>query len=198
MDDKEKTKFSDRINCPQQKRDKSFQRYSSPDYVHYEKLRDRISWIESRLIGPRMLDVGCGSGLICYTASRREDITEIHGLDLQDDMIAQATQNVKSDKVHFHSGFAEEMPFGDGYFDVVVMGEALEHVFSDKDAVAEAARVLKQNGRIVITVPNRGRLSFCHIRIFNGRYLVNLLKPYFNIKEKSVLHNFLICMGEKR
>lgn len=204
MDNRDKKKFEERINSDQQKRDKSWDRYFSPGYIHRNKLKSRFSWMEARLVGPRVLDVGCGPGVMCQLASEREDIKEIHGLDLQEDMLVQAFSNVKSYKVHFHSGFAEEVPFGDGYFDTAVMGETLEHVFSDKEAVAEAARVLRPAGRIVITVPYRGRLSFAHIRTFDDRSMSKLLESCFNIRENIILnkntsdHRLLACLGEKR
>ncbi len=198
MDDKEKIEFTERINCSKQKRDRSFQRYFSPDYKFYKKLRGRISWIEQRLVGPRILDAGCSEGIVCYVAAKREDIREIHGLDLQTDILAQAVGNVKNDKVYFHHGFAEEIPFGNGYFDTVVMGEVLEHVFSEKESVIEAARVLRPAGKVVITIPNDGNLSFAHIRSFNKNSLTKLLTPHFNIKEMTILYNFLACVGEKR
>jgi ubiquinone/menaquinone biosynthesis C-methylase UbiE len=198
MDDKEKSKFRERINCDKQKRDKSWTRYFSPNYIHYEKLVRRISWIKARIIGPKLLDVGCGPGIICDLSSEKEDITEIHGLDLQEDILVQARTNAISNKINFHCGFAEDLSFEDNYFDTVTMGEVLEHVFSEKEAVAEAFRVLKFNGRLIITVPNDGKLSFGHVRSFSKDSLTELIVPYLDIKEMMNIDNFLACMCEKK
>ena len=197
MDNEEKIGFRRRINLAKQKRDKSWSRYSLPSYTHYDKLRRRISWIEERIIGPKILDVGCGPGIVCYLASKREDIVEIHGLDLQDDMITQARSNITSNKVSFHCEFAEHLPFENDYFDTVIMGEVLEHVFSEKEAVADAFRVLKPGGRIIVTVPSDGKLSFSHVRSFNKDSLTKLLELHFVIKEAINMDNFLVCVGER-
>ncbi len=197
MDNEEKIEFRERINLDKQKRDNSWFRYSSPYYTHYVKLRRRISWIEERIIGPKILDVGCGPGIVCYLASKREDIVEIHGLDLQDDMITQARSNITSNKVSLHCEFAEHLPFENDYFDTVIMGEVLEHVFSEKEAVADASRVLKPGGRIIVTVPNDGKLSFGHIRSFNKDSLTKLLALHFVIKEAINMDNFLAYVGER-
>ena len=198
MDDEEKIKFRERINLAKQKRDKSWSRYFSPSYIHYSKLRRRISWIEERIIGPKILDIGCGPGIVCHLASERADIVEIHGLDLQDDIITQARSNVTSNKVSFHCGFAEHLLFENDYFDTVIMGEVLEHVFNEKEAVADASRVLKTGGRIIVTVPNDGKLSFGHIRSFNRDSLTKLLAVHFVIKEAINMDNFLAYVGKKR
>lgn len=204
MDDRSKKEFEERINSKRQKRDKSWERYFSPGYAHRKKLIIRFDWIKSQIIGPRVLDVGCGPGVICQLASEIDSVEEVHGLDLQADVLLQAIANVKNDKAHFHHGFAEDIPFGNGYFDTVVLGETLEHVFSAEEAVAETARVLRLGGIAAITVPYRGKLSFAHIRTFDDAYIVKLLKPYFNIMEKIILnkntpdHMILACVGEKR
>ena len=197
MNSKEKDKFRKRINCDDQKRDKGWACYFSPDCIYYKELRNRISWIISQTNGPKMLDIGCGAGITCYLATKREDIVEIHGLDLQEDALEKARLNVKSNKACFHCGFAENLPFKDNYFDTVVIGETLEHVFSEKESIIEAFRVIKSGGKIVITVPNEGKLSFAHIRSFNKDCLIKLLIPYFDIKEMGIVGNFLICVGEK-
>lgn len=203
MDEKDKEKFKKRINNPNQKRDRSWDRFFLPEFDHYEALRTRIRWIESHLRGPRILDVGCGPGVICHLASLREDVEEVHGIELQDDMLTEAFGNVKSNKVHFHSGFAEEIPFGDGYFDTAVMTEVLEHVFDEKEAIREAERILRPGGRIIITMPFWGDLSRAHLRRFNEGDLKNLLSGGFTVRKlKHGLNNkeekCLLCLGVRR
>src|SRR5205085_106539 len=48
---------------------------------------------------------------------------------------------------------ATRLPFADGTFDVVVLGEVLEHIEDDRAAVAEAARMLKADGVLAVSVP---------------------------------------------
>ncbi|HEY1074958.1 MAG TPA: methyltransferase domain-containing protein, partial [Patescibacteria group bacterium] len=48
---------------------------------------------------------------------------------------------------------AESIPWDDGTFDSVVMADVLEHCANDRDSLQEVFRILKENGRAVITVP---------------------------------------------
>jgi len=198
MDDEKKKEFRERINDYRQKRDKSWERYFTPTNKHYKMIRRRFSWMKQFLVGPRILDIGCGPGIICQLASEKKGVTDVHGLDLQDDALTAAQLNVKSDRVRFHCGFAEELPFEDGYFNTAVMGEVLEHVYDEKKAVREAYRILQHRGVIIVTVPNDRRLSFCHIRIFSEKALARLLTPFFNIEEVLHMNQHIACMGRRK
>jgi SAM-dependent methyltransferase len=50
---------------------------------------------------------------------------------------------------------SETLPFRDGVFDVVVLNEVIEHVKDDRRTIAEALRVIRPGGHIVIYAPNR-------------------------------------------
>ncbi len=60
-----------------------------------------------------------------------------------------------SENKGFVEGSVFSIPFGDGEFDVVVLGEFLEHCTKERalDAVSECRRVLKSGGRMIMTVP---------------------------------------------
>lgn len=77
----------------------------------------------------------------------------------------------------YHSLNIEEwrFPFADEQMDIVVFGEVLEHMTNDPmHAMREISRVLKPNGRLVLTTPNAARLENV-IALVEGR---NLYDPY--------------------
>jgi len=79
-------------------------------------------------------------------------------------------------------GSCEDMPFEDNYFDNAVMTEVLEHVEGDEQAISELARVLKKNGRLLITTPNGTEVANTnphHIRHYRVSQLRKLLSKYF-------------------
>jgi 2-polyprenyl-6-hydroxyphenyl methylase/3-demethylubiquinone-9 3-methyltransferase len=96
--------------------------------------------------GGRLLDVGCGGGLLAPHVSGYEHV----GVDLSDAGLAVAADHgieaVKAD--------AADLPFDDASFDVVVAGEILEHVTDLDGTVAEALRVLRPGGTFVCDTIN--------------------------------------------
>lgn len=105
----------------------------------------------------RILDVGCGNG---YQLAPLADRHEVHGLDVSEANVHSASEKgIKAVLQDVES----EFPFSDGFFDVVVCSEILEHLFFPEKVMAECLRVLKPSGRLIVTVPNlyclRNRLS---------------------------------------
>ncbi len=129
------------VNTTGQKKEATFPRYNDSTHPRYERYHQRFSNILQNISGPKILDAGCGTGLTCFLASQRDDITEIHGVDLQKSVLKDAKKNIKSKKVTFHYGFVEELGFEDEYFNTVVLGETIEHVTSVSETLYEAQRV---------------------------------------------------------
>jgi ubiquinone/menaquinone biosynthesis C-methylase UbiE len=114
--------------------------------------------IEHRLIldlagdvtGKRVLDAGCGDGLL--TRSLGERGAHIVGLDADRRMLVAAAARAAGGGVHaeFVEGRLERLPFADNAFDVVVAVTVLCVVSDASVAVREIARVLRPGGRLVI------------------------------------------------
>jgi SAM-dependent methyltransferase len=122
---------------------------------HYGGLKD----------GMRVLDVGCGLG--AYVRKLRTITEDVYGVDIDTDKVEQAQEELP----HIYQAPAEELPFPDAYFDVILLHEVLEHVRDDRQAVHEACRVAKANGRVIIFAPNRWYPFETHgIYDWRGRY----------------------------
>jgi len=74
------------------------------------------------------------------------------------------------------------LPFPDSSFDAVITLQVIEHIQDDRQFLKEIQRVLKPNGRAVISTPN-SKLSLSrnpwHVREYTGKELENLLNNYF-------------------
>ncbi len=112
----------------------------------------------------RILDVGCGLGM--YVQAFRRFSDQVYGVDVDPEKVAQASQEWP----HIQTAPAEELPFADGFFDVVLLHEVLEHVDDDRQAVHEAHRVTKAGGRIVVFAPNRLWPWETHGIFWRGQY----------------------------
>lgn len=101
--------------------------------------------------GQRVLDVGCGTGVLaCAAAGRVGPKGRVVGLDPNEQMLAVARR--KSAGITWQSGRAEALPFDDASFDAVASQFALMFFESKPAAIAEMLRVLRPRGRLAIAV----------------------------------------------
>ncbi len=100
----------------------------------------------------RVLDIGCGPGDLLGSMGRLyRGWGMLVGLDFSAGMVAEAASRTAESAVHFLVGDAQELPFPDGVFDVVMARHMLYHVPDIDRAVAEAARVLRPAGHFLVT-----------------------------------------------
>lgn len=100
--------------------------------------------------GGRLLDVGCGIGTIALELQKRG--FDVYGIDLSSVAVEKAKKRGVNAAVCDVD--KDGIPFADGYFDVVWAGDVVEHVFDPVFLLQEMARVLKSDGRLLLTVPN--------------------------------------------
>jgi 2-polyprenyl-3-methyl-5-hydroxy-6-metoxy-1,4-benzoquinol methylase len=103
--------------------------------------------------GP-VLDVGCGRGLML--SFLRERGFEPHGMELSDESAWHARNKLG---IPIHVGPLAQGPWPAGYFQMVIFWHSLEHVIDPVAAIAEARRLLKPEGRLVVAVPNSDSLQ---------------------------------------
>lgn len=108
-----------------------------------------------------ILEVGGGQGGL--TALLYPN-AQIINLDL-DPQFAHAPCNQKQN-VKFICGDATKLPFADELFDAVTMFDVLEHIPDDAAAIAEAIRVLKPNGYLLISTPDKSIWRFPYYSVF--------------------------------
>jgi ubiquinone/menaquinone biosynthesis C-methylase UbiE len=103
-----------------------------------------------KLAGARLLDVGCGDGLlVCGVAAKGADAM---GVDPDPAMLATARSRIATAEVRatFLEGRIERLPFPDASFDVVASVTVLCFVPDAAGAVREMVRVLRPGGRLVL------------------------------------------------
>jgi len=98
----------------------------------------------------RVLDVGCGTGVLLERLSAANPGTQFAGVDAVPEMLAMAGQRLPSSIV-LREGWAEQLPFAGEEFDVVVSCNMFHYIHEPFAALREMGRVLRPGGRIVIT-----------------------------------------------
>ncbi|MFH1240073.1 MAG: class I SAM-dependent methyltransferase [Candidatus Diapherotrites archaeon] len=120
--------------------------------TYYQFSMDRLKKTRE-LVGAvkgKMLDVGCGDGL--FTALFKRKDREIFGLDIVEKNVLLAQEKgIKAKKCDLN---CEKFPFGDKLFDLVLCSEVIEHIYDTEKFTRELNRVLKDEGKLVISVPN--------------------------------------------
>ena len=105
-------------------------------------------------VGRRVLDLGCGSGY--GSALVATGATDVVAVDVSRDAIAYAANHHGAPNLVYQViRPGESLPFADASFDVVLSFQVIEHVADDVAYIAEARRVMREGGTLIVITPNR-------------------------------------------
>jgi arsenite methyltransferase len=125
--------------------------YTTPDVV--EQRRQTVEMLELQP-GEHVLDIGSGPGfLACEMAVVVGEEGSVHGIDPSDSMLAIAAHRERDPgaaPTEFRNGDAIDLPYPDARFDAVVSTQVYEYVEDMAAALAEARRVLRPGGRLLV------------------------------------------------
>ncbi|MEZ4335969.1 MAG: class I SAM-dependent methyltransferase [Sandaracinaceae bacterium] len=139
--------------------------YDRPRHEGYHALIDDLSVdiVTPLARGRRVLEVGCGTGLLLSRIAAVAD--QAVGVDLSPGMLAHARER----GLEVVEGSATALPFEDASFDTVYSFKVLAHVEPIEVALREAARVVRPGGHVVIDVYNRWSLRYLARRVAGAR-----------------------------
>jgi SAM-dependent methyltransferase len=124
--------------------------------IAFEHLH-RYYLASSLMKGRRILDVACGEGYGSHLLSQSG--VEVVGVDISAEAVAHASRRYGSATLRFVEASAAVLPFESGSFDTVVSFETIEHHDQHEEMLAEIKRVLKSDGILVISSPNKQHYS---------------------------------------
>ena len=112
---------------------------------------------------PSVLDVGCGSGALSEAIKQKG--YEVWGLEENEEAAGRASARIdRVMRLNLHDFEAVRSAVGERRFDYLVFSDVLEHVYDPFSVLREYLRLVKEGGRVVISVPNAlvwtNRLSF--------------------------------------
>lgn len=108
--------------------------------------------------GARVLDIGCGSGVVANYLARTA--AHVDALDGNRDAIAYAQSHAVGPNMAFHLAQIDAIPFEDGRFDQIYCMELIEHVYAHQvqALLSRIERLLAPGGELLLTTPNYASL----------------------------------------
>lgn len=183
--------------------------------AHDDRYETMVSFLNNELNNSKnleILDVGCGDGV--YEKKISPHILErnvFRGLDISNIQLEKCRAVLKDFKAMDFEN--DSIPYGDNMFDYIICSEVLEHLFYPEKILNEIKRVLKQEGTLIITVPNLGSLqnriallffgtspffdymqNKQHIRFYTKKTILSLLGNDFKIQKQIGINS---CMFER-
>jgi len=136
--------------------------YGGPGTKFQPAIEALVRWVGERHIsflcrdlprGARILDVGCGRGVILGPLADRG--FEVHGVEISEEAARGADPRAR---IRIAPRLAEA-GYGDAFFDEVVIWHVLEHLPDPRETLTTVHRILRPGGRLVVAVPNLASLQ---------------------------------------
>ncbi len=141
--------------------------------------------------GKTVLDAGCGEGYgSCLLAEAGSAVT---GIDISEEAVRHAGEKYVRENLLYRVMDANAMVFPDNSFDVVVSFQVIEHLHDAGKFLEEIRRVLKKDGRAIISTPNKALredypLGQYHARDYRHDEFMDLLDAHFGKVEYFGIH----------
>ena len=137
----------------------------------------RLDWLRQHvdLSGKRIVDIGCGGGILTESMSLAG--ADVMGIDMADGplTVAKLHQAESGTKVSYEQMTAEALAASrPGEFDVVTCLEMLEHVPDPAEVIRSCAELVKPGGKLFFSTINRNPKSFV-FAIIGAEYVLKLL-----------------------
>jgi ubiquinone/menaquinone biosynthesis C-methylase UbiE len=153
--------------------------------------------------GDKVIDIGCGVGVLTRIIQKERQGCEVWGTDISDEVIGNNT--AEDPKTKYLVGFAgEQKDLPSNYFDIVFSGEVIEHMDVPESLFSEAYRILKPGGKLIVTCPKDDNVrSSEHLWYFDKDDMVKFYKDA-GLKEPEFIEldgvEYLVvffCVGVK-
>lgn len=144
----------------------------------------------------KLLDIGCGGGILTESLPYYFPKANIYGCDISKAAISYA-KKLGSGKIKYSSIGNKKFPYCDNFFDVCISLDVLEHVPDVDFFLKEVKRVLKKNGKFLLIVPCEGQ-PFTYTWFFQKTNLgENLTYRYLGHIHPEFTHKKIIALLQK-
>lgn len=121
------------------------------DRIHLARYKYAAGFTE----GYTVLDIATGIGYGASILATEGKAKDVFGVDVSQEAIETAKQKYARSNVHFRTVSGDGLPFDNDFFDTVVSFETVEHTADPGSFLRELKRVMKKEGTLLISTPNK-------------------------------------------
>ncbi len=141
------------------------QENSIRQFNSWAKLYDRILFLPfyrankylieslSPIPSSKLLDVGCGTGILLHQLFKKDKSLELFGIDISEEMVRVANRKFVNTSVFIQKNSVMNLPFENNYFDFVTCAFSFHHHPDSEASLREMSRVLKPGGKLALFDP---------------------------------------------
>jgi len=130
-----------------------FEKGSTPSYF-FQSATQKYLFASKHIKGAKILDIACGTGYGTNIMFERHPEFQFFGCDIDEQAITYAKRRYQK-QIQFKNCDAYSITFPDSFFDTVVSFETLEHLKNGQSFIKEIKRILKSDGYLICSTPNR-------------------------------------------
>lgn len=124
-----------------------------PMLEHLHRYAAALPFIKGKVV----LDIACGEGYGCNLLT--QEASKVIGIDIDVTCIKNAKLSYKNPQIEFLSGSILDIPLTSNCVDIITCFETLEHITEHENAITELKRVLKPDGILIISTPDKKNYS---------------------------------------
>lgn len=131
----------------------------------------------------KLLEIGCGrGGFSNYLATHLHTPSKVYACDYSASALDMAQRKYAHEKISWNQEDIMALSFPDGFFDMAISCETIEHVPDPYKAIRELYRVLKPGGKLLLTCPSYFNIFgiWCIYRWLIGKPFTEGGQPYVN------------------
>ena len=160
-----------------------------------DNTQKRIEWILDNVgIDKNILDIGCSQGIISILIAQQGNL--VKGIDIEEEAVSFAKELLEKEykdlkeKVSFISGDFFKYNEDEKY-DVIIITEVIEHLINPVDFIKHTKKYLKDNGKVIISVPFGINNHPDHKQTYYLTNIVDVVETTYEIEEIKYMTNWI-------
>lgn len=160
----------------------------------------------NHVAGKRVLDIACGEGYGSHLMAKKA--AHVIGVDIDEQVIQDAQEKYIAPNLRFVQGDVTKIPIEDATIDVVISFETIEHTAHHTAMMTEVRRVMKENGVLIISSPDKkyysdlsGYNNPFHVKELYHDEFIDLIQAHFKniyrLYQKPILGSFIFTPGNR-